>query len=172
MSAFASCCLLPTCRGLADKVGQEGNLGYHFLPTCHGLVRFCCQVMQWMYYLPRKLPKSRQVGSVKSRIMPTSHRLLNKSHQVCSRNYRILPTSHGLADKVGQEGNLGYHFLPTCHGLERFCCQVMRWMYYLPRKLAKSCQVGSVKSRIMPTCHGLLNKSRQVGNLGYILLLT
>ena len=30
MSAFASCCLLPTCRGLADKVGQVSNLGYHF----------------------------------------------------------------------------------------------------------------------------------------------
>ena len=58
-----------------------------------------------MYYLPRKLPKSRQV---------------------CSQNYRILPTSHGLVDKVGQEGNLGYHFLPTCHGLVIYHCQVMR----------------------------------------------
>ena len=142
---------MPTCHGLADKVGQVGNLGYHFLPTRHGLVRFCCQVMRWMHYLPRKWPKSRQVGGVKSRIMPTCH---------------------GLADKVGQVGNLGYHFLPTRHGLVRFCCQVMRWMYYLPRKWPESRQVGGVKSRIMPTCHGLADKVRQVGNIGYILLLT
>ena len=58
-----------------------------------------------MYYLPRKLPKSRQVGI---------------------QNYRIMPTCHGLLNKLRQVGNLGYHFLPTCHGLVRFCCQVMR----------------------------------------------
>ena len=39
-------CIMPTCHGLADKVGQVGNLGYHFLPTRHGLVRFYCQVMR------------------------------------------------------------------------------------------------------------------------------
>ena len=128
MPAFASCRLLPACRGLADKVRQEGNLGCIFLPTCHDLVRFCCQVMQWMYYLPRKWLKSCQVGSVKC---------------------RILSTCHGLVCKVCQVGNLGYHFLSTWHSFAEFHCQVMQWMYYLPRKWLKSCQVGSVKHHIL-----------------------
>ena len=78
-----------------------------------------------MHYLPRKWPESRQVGGVKSRIMPTCHGLADKVGQVGNLGYhflprqvgsvksRIMPTCHGLADKVRQVGNIGYIFLLT-----------------------------------------------------------